>query len=85
MHKSKGLEKDVIVLINLTNTPPYSFPSQVKGDIVFDTLYKDREEKAKAEERRLFYVALTRARSACYLWIPEKNTSDFITEIMPQL
>ena len=81
IHKSKGLEKDVVVLLNLSNAAPYGFPCQVKGDIVFDTLYKDREEKAKAEERRLFYVALTRAKQACYLWIPENNISDFVKEI----
>ena len=82
MHKSKGLEKDVIVILNLKNTPPYGFPSSVKGDIVLETLYENREEKAQAEERRLFYVALTRARNACYLWIPENNTSEFVQEIM---
>lgn len=81
IHKSKGLEKDVVVILNLSNTTPFGFPSQVKGDIVFDTLYENREEKAKAEERRLFYVALTRAKKACFLWIPEKNASDFVKEI----
>lgn len=80
IHKAKGLETDVVVIMNMKNIG-LGFPSAVESDVVFDTLCKERAQQALNEERRLFYVALTRARKKCYLWIPKWNKSVFAEEI----
>ena len=38
--------------------------------------------KAHEEERRLFYVALTRTKNYCYLFVPKDNPSIFVKELI---
>ena len=67
IHQSKGLGYDEVVLLNLKEGK-YGFPStSLKIDI--------------EEERRLFYVALTRTKNHIYLLIPQKNPSIFVEEL----
>ncbi len=82
MHKSKGLTYDEVIIIGLNKT----FPSVHTNIYWYEELYKNKpieEHIPFAEERRLFYVALTRTKNRVYLLIDEnaKNRSEFIREI----
>jgi DNA helicase-4 len=82
MHKSKGLTFDEVIIIGLNER----FPSNRDDSYWYKTLYKSalKEEKIEqAEERRLFYVALTRTKNKVYLLVDEniKRRSSFIQEI----
>ena len=77
-HKSKGLESDQVILINLENKT-LGFPSQIEDPTIIKGIKKE-ENFLYAEERRLFYVALTRTKNYVFLLIP-KNESIFVTEI----
>ena len=80
VHKSKGLEEENVVIINLENKL-LGFPSQIKDDKVIRFVNKNNERYPYSEERRLFYVALTRTKNNVYLLVPNKNKSIFVQEI----
>ena len=82
MHKSKGLTTDEVIIIGLDET----FPSIKKDPFWLKALFKDELEKENipfAEERRVFYVALTRTKNYVYLLINEdiKKRSAFVNEL----
>lgn len=79
IHKSKGLEEDNIILINLTNNNN-SLPSKIKNHKIINKLIKT-DYYPYEEERRLFYVALTRCKKKVYLFVPKGNESIFIKEM----
>lgn len=79
-HASKGLEAENTILIN-NESSIYGFPSKVKNAKVFDFIYK-KDDFAFEEERRLFYVALTRSKNNTYLMIPYFAFSSFIFEFI---
>ncbi len=80
IHKSKGLEEDNIILISLTNNNN-SLPSKIKNHKIINKIIKT-DYYPYEEERRLFYVALTRTRNNIYLLVPKSNYSIFIKELM---
>lgn len=80
IHKSKGLEEDNIILINLTNNNN-SLPSKIKNHKIINKIIKT-DYYPYEEERRLFYVALTRTRNNIFLLVPKSNYSIFIKELM---
>ena len=82
MHKSKGLTYDEVILIGLNK----SFPSSKTGMSWIEELYRNKplaEPIAFAEERRLFYVALTRTKNHVYLLCDRQASkrSEFISEL----
>ena len=79
VHKSKGLEAENIILINLQDDI-FGFPNKIKNYYLIDKINPLKEIKY-AEERRLFYVALTRTKGKVYLLVPRINPSVFIKEI----
>lgn len=79
-HSSKGLGYDNVIIINAKNAI-YGFPSKIEGDPVMKLVIKQHDELEYAEERRLFYVALTRTKNRVYLIVPEKHPSQFVMEI----
>lgn len=79
IHKSKGLESDNVILINLENTE-LGLPCQRKNPSI-TYLIQEKESFLYEEERRLFYVALTRTKNYCYLLVPYLNPSLFIKEV----
>ena len=79
IHSSKGLESDIVIVINCIDDT-YGIPSKLKDDKIIDLL-KEQEEYKYAEERRLFYVALTRTKSYTYLLTEKNRESIFIKEI----
>ena len=80
VHKSKGLESDNVILINLSNKIT-GFPSQIKEEKLTRLVTKTNDRYPYSEERRLFYVALTRTKNYVYLLTPQKSPSIFIKEI----
>ena len=82
IHKSKGLEEDNVILIGLKYKDPKGFPSKITDDSIIQyVLNKTKEDTRYAEERRLFYVALTRSRNNVYLLSHEKEPSEFIEDL----
>ncbi len=80
VHKSKGLEADNIILLNLKNHL-LGFPNKINDDPMLSLLLSDDESYRFAEERRLFYVALTRTKNEAVLLVPT-DVSVFAQEIM---
>lgn len=80
VHKSKGLQADYVFILNNT-TGKYGFPSDITDDKVLNLLIQAKEPFEHAEERRLFYVALTRAKKHVFLLVENRNKSIFIKEL----
>lgn len=80
VHKSKGLEADNVIILNLKNHL-LGFPNKMTDDPILSLLLSDDEEYRFAEERRLFYVALTRTKNEVVLLIPS-DASLFADELL---
>jgi len=81
VHGSKGLEADFVVVPGLASGT-YGFPSTIADDPVLDLAMPAPEDFEHAEERRLFYVALTRARRGVALITPTQRMSPFAIELL---
>lgn len=81
VHASKGKEADYIVVLGLEKGK-HGFPSEKAIHPLLDLLLPKAEAFAHAEERRLFYVALTRARQHVYLVSDASKASDFVRELI---
>ena len=79
IHSSKGLESDVVIVLNMLDDVN-GMPSKLKDDKLI-SLLKEKEDYKYSEERRLFYVALTRTKSYTYLLTNNYKESVFIKEI----
>ena len=79
-HSSKGLGYDQVIILN-GEDDVYGFPSKIKDDPIMKLININDISYAYAEERRLFYVALTRTKNRVYILASEKNPSKFILEI----
>ncbi|MRR56629.1 MAG: hypothetical protein EG824_00200 [Deltaproteobacteria bacterium] len=82
IHASKGLEADYVLVLGLTNGR-FGFPSAIADDPLLELVIPQPETFPYAEERRLFYVALTRARRCVFLVTVRGTESSFIREIVP--
>lgn len=81
MHRSKGLECDDIIIINLKDDA-LGFPSKMEQNKILEYIRKDTKKDFLEEERRLFYVALTRAKNNVYLFTPRLKSSIFVKELI---
>lgn len=81
VHKSKGLEADNVILLNMENSL-LGFPNRISSDPVLSLVLANKEEYPYAEERRLFYVAITRTKNRTYLIAPETHYSCFLEELV---
>ena len=79
-HSSKGLGYDDVIIINGRNET-YGFPSKVEDDPVLAFVIKGDRSMDYAEERRLFYVAMTRTKNRVFIVAPEQNPSEFLLEL----
>ena len=80
VHQSKGLECDNVILINLKNWKA-GFPNKMVDDPVLNFVKRNGDSFNYAEERRLFYVALTRTKNNVYLLAPYFKSSVFVQEL----
>ena len=57
------------------------FPSKIEEHNILKLVLPKEEEYPYAEERRIFYVALTRAKEKVFILAPKKNPSIFVKEL----
>ena len=81
VHSSKGLEEDNVIVLNVIDHS-LGFPNKIKENSLLKYLKQSNDNFLYSEERRLFYVALTRTRNKVYLFTSKKNSSMFITELL---
>lgn len=81
VHKSKGLEEDYVVLTN-ADDGLIGFPNRMDDDPILNLVLSSKENYPFSEERRLWYVALTRAKLCTYIIANNTHTSSFLTEIL---
>ena len=80
-HASKGKEADYVIIVGL-NKGAHGFPSEKITPALIDALLPKKEAFDHAEERRLFYVALTRAKDRVYLITDMTESNQFIEELI---
>lgn len=80
IHASKGLEAKVVFIIGLTEGNG-GFPDIWLEDRIFQVIKKANHDLIMEEERRLFYVAITRAKDKLFLITQKGNESSFLKEI----
>ena len=81
VHASKGLGYDEVVLINAIDDK-YGFPSKIEDEPLIKLIKQSIDENIMyPEERRLFYVALTRTKNKVYIVCPKSKVSSFVKEI----
>ena len=82
-HRSKGLGYDNVVIINAVNAT-YGFPSKIEDDPVMKLVIREDRTIEYAEERRLFYVAMTRTKNRVYIAVPQQRPSRFVAELVQE-
>lgn len=80
IHQSKGLTCDFAIILNNT-TGKYGFPSNIADDPLIDSVLSESDPFPHSEERRLMYVAMTRARHQVFLLVDKRFQSPFVDEL----
>ncbi len=80
IHRSKGLEEETVVIIHLENIEN-GLPNLRKEARIVSSLFPIYDFYPYSEERRLFYVGLTRTKKDVYLLASKKNPSIFVLEL----
>ena len=80
-HRSKGLQADYVFIINNKDSR-MGFPSRIQDDPILDLLLENSDRYPYAEERRLFYVALTRAKKKAIIVTVKGHESEFAKELI---
>ena len=78
VHSAKGLESDYVFIINVIDDI-LGFPNRIKEYDIFKYIKNDDRDN---EERRLFYVALTRARKKVYIFTSKVSPSCYVKELI---
>ena len=76
IHRSKGLEANNVILVNSD-----SIPNMIKCEDILKYVLNDKDYILFEEERRLFYVALTRTKNRIFILV-NKKISPFVKELM---
>ena len=81
VHQSKGLESDYIILLNC-NEGTLGFPADIADDPVLRHVLSEPDRFRFSEERRIFYVAITRAKYHTYVLYDTRKPSSFVNEFV---
>ena len=81
IHASKGREADAVVLLELVGGR-YGFPGSIETDPLMNLVISGQDAYPDAEERRVLYVALTRARSKVVISARTDIPSSFLSELL---
>jgi DNA helicase-4 len=81
VHASKGLEADHVIILRATSDT-MGFPSEIVDDPILGLVLPEPEKFEHAEERRLFFVALTRARRSVTILADREKPSSFARELI---
>ena len=84
MHKAKGITRDIIIVIN-ANSGSHGIPATRSSDPIAEVLLTKLDDYPHAEERRLWYVAITRAKEKTFIISDASRISPFVFEISPKL
>ncbi|WP_300493209.1 UvrD-helicase domain-containing protein [uncultured Methylophaga sp.] len=80
VHSAKGKQADFVIILDVVKGK-YGFPSEVQTDPMLEILLPSLEDFQHAEERRLFYVALSRAKQTVFIQTQLGFESSFIKEL----
>jgi DNA helicase-4 len=80
-HSAKGLGFDNVVILNMLEGK-FGFPCQLEDDPIMKLVRYEDLSVPFAEERRLFYVALTRTKNRVYILTPQRRPSRFLIELI---
>ena len=80
-HSAKGLGYDNVILINMFEGK-FGFPCQIEDDPIIKLVTYEDKSMPYAEERRLFYVTLTRTKNRVYIATPKHRPSRFLVELI---
>lgn len=80
IHAAKGMQADYVLVTDLVSGK-LGFPSEIVDDPILDLVLSEPEQYPNAEERRLFYVALTRAKRETHVVTAESAPSTFAEEL----
>ncbi|WP_193014233.1 MULTISPECIES: DNA helicase IV [Gammaproteobacteria] len=82
-HASKGQQADYVIILGLQEGTD-AFPAPARESIIELALLPKVEDYPNAEERRLMYVALTRAKKQVWLLFNKQQPSCFVSELKSQ-
>ena len=80
-HKSKGLEEENVILINCIDDT-YGFPNKLRNENILDFVVNTKDSFKYEEERRLFYVSITRTKNRVYIITDKRKKSIFLKELI---
>ena len=80
IHSAKGLESEYVILLNLSNKL-YGMPNRLENHPILKYAESQADPYLFAEERRVFFVAITRCKTKTYILVPKSNPSSFIKEL----
>ncbi|WP_237162638.1 UvrD-helicase domain-containing protein [Shewanella halifaxensis] len=80
-HASKGKQADFVIVLDV-NDDKYGFPSKIDNDPILDVMLPKLDNFKDTEERRLFYVALSRAKQRVFLQAELGKASSFVKELL---
>ena len=81
VHQSKGLECDYIILMNC-NSGTLGFPADIADNPILRFVLSEPDQYDFSEERRLFYVGITRAKKHTWVIYDENKPSPFVKEFL---
>ena len=83
VHRSKGLEEDNVIILNMIDDN-LGFPNKIENNKIIRFVLNEKSHFLLDEERRLFYVALTRTKNRVYLLTKRGKESVFIKELIKE-
>ncbi len=80
VHTSKGTEAKYVFIVDV-NSGKYGFPAEIDESSILELAKRSTVDNQLEEERRLFYVAITRSKTNLYIYTTENTKSRFLNEL----